>query len=294
MAQLFERKARVAVEGLLITDLRMQFKVKKTLKKAPSTCEVSISNLSETSRAALQKKSLKVILEAGYPDNIAQLFSGNSRYVDQKLEGATWVTKIQCGDGERAYRYLRTAESFRPGTRVVTVIESVMQSLGLPVIGHLAELRQTTEQFLQGYTAFGKVATELDRLLHNRGFTWSIQDGQLQILKVDGAFGEDVIRLAPDTGLIGSPEHGEPEKDVPLQQVSGDAEDVGFTVPAKKKTGPAVLKVKSLLQPGFRPGRRVKVESRGVNGVFRIETVEHTGDTFGADWYSELECLPSA
>lgn len=308
MTTLSNRKARVTVGAVVATapdgtetidveqveDLRIQFKVKKTLKKEPSTCEFSISNLSEKSRALFQKKNLRIVLEAGYEDSSAQLFSGQSRYTDQILNGATWTTKVFCGDGERPYRYLRVAESFRPGTLVSDVIQNVMQALGLPVVGHLADLRALTEQFVQGYTAFGKVAAELDHLLKSRGFEWSIQDGQLQILKVDGATGEDIIRLAPDTGLIGSPEHGSPEKDLPVAQLSPLAADVDYTVQATKKKGPAVLKVKSLLQPGFRPGRRVQVESRGVNGVFRIETVEHEGDTFGGPWYSTLECLPSA
>jgi hypothetical protein len=290
---LFDRRVRVAVESLLITDLRVSFKVKKTSKKEPNTAEISISNLSEKSRAALQKKSVKVILEAGYVDSIAQIFSGNSRTVDQVIEGPNLTTKINCGDGERAYRYLRVSESFRPGTRVSDVVDRVAQALGMTVTGHVKELRAVTEQFIQGYTSFGKVANELDHLLTSRGFTWSIQDGQIQVLKVDGATSDSVIRLAFDTGLVGSPEHGNPEKQVPLSQVSGAAEDVDFTVHATKRKGPAILKVRSALQPGFAPGRRVKVESRGVNGVFRIQTVEHTGDTASQEWFSDLECLPT-
>lgn len=293
-APLEDRRVRLAVESLLITDLRVAFRVKKTLKKEPNECEVTISNLSEKSRAALQKKHVKVILEAGYADTLAQLFAGDSRFVDQIHDGATWNTKIQCGDGERAYRYLRVAESFRPGTRVSDVVNTVAKALGMRVVGHTAELAKVTEQFVQGYTAFGKVAHELDHLLLSRGFTWSIQDGTLQVLKVDGATGDSILRLAADTGMIGSPEHGSPEKDAPLPQLSGDAEDAGFTVPAKKKQGPPVLKVKSLLQPGLRPGRKVKVESVGVTGVFRVETVEHTGDTHGEPWFSEIQCLPTS
>jgi hypothetical protein len=157
---------------------------------------------------------------------------------------------------------------------VSDVVDTVAKAMGAKVVGHTAELRSVTEQFVHGYSAFGKVASELDHLLKSRGFTWSIQDGQLQVLQVDGALGDSIIRLAADTGLVGSPEHGNPEKEEPLTQLSNDAADVGFSVTAHKKKGPAVLKVKSLLQPGLKPGRRVKVEARGVNGVFRIETVD--------------------
>lgn len=292
--ELFERKARVALGTILISDLRIQFKVKKSLKKEPNTCEISVSNLNEQSRSALQKGKIKVVLEAGYPDNISQVFAGDSRTVDQVLKGATWDTKVTCGDGERAYRYLRVAESFRPGTKVADVVQQVADALGLKVVGQTSALKAVTEQFVHGYSPFGKVATELDHLLTSRGFTWSIQDGQLQILQVDGTTNHSVIRLAEDTGLIGSPEHGNVEKQAPLAQMSGDAADVDFSVTAKRRTGPAVLKVKSLLQPGLHPGGKVQVEARGIKGLFRIEQVEHTGDTFGGEWYSELECLPTS
>lgn len=288
---LYERKARLVLDTLIITDLRIQFKVRRTLVKEPNTCEVSVSNLNEQHRSAFQKKLPKVILEAGYPDNIAQLFSGDARYVDQVLQGATWTTKLQCGDGERAYRYLRVNESFAPGTRVADVVSKVASAAGMQLTGQVSALQSVTEQFLQGYCAFGKVAAELDHLLVSRGFTWSIQDGKLQILQRSGAVtGDSIIRLATDTGMVGSPEHGSPFKQGPAVQVDGNADDDTGLQPV---VGPAILKVKSLLQPGFRPGRRVQIQSKGVNGLFQIQTVEHSGDTFGGEWYSDLECLPA-
>lgn len=292
--RLSDRRVRVAVDSFLISDLRVQFRVVKHLRRQPNTCDITISNLSQNSRAALQKKKrVKVILEAGYLSNIAQIFAGESRFVDQVLDHATWNTKIECGDGERAYSYARVAESFKPGTKVSDVVEAVAKQMGATVTGHIDELRATPEQFLNGFVAFGKTANELDTLLRSLGFTWSMQDGQVQVLQDAVASGEPVIRLAPDTGLIGSPEHGSPDKDVPLPQVSTSAEDVDFSFAAKKKQGPAVLKVRSLLQPGLRPGRRVQVQSRDVNGIFRIEQVTHSGDTAGGDWYSDLECYPA-
>lgn len=284
--KLYDRKARVVVNTQVIEDLRIQFKVKRTLKKEPSTCEVCITNLNEESRALLQQKHDKLILEAGYKDTIAQLFSGDSRFVDQKREEADWVTKIQCGDGERAYQYRRISKSFAPGTRVSDVVAAVAQAMGLTVTG-LDKVQGLTEQFTQGYTSYGKASQELDSLLRGRGLEWSIQSGQLQILSEGGTTQDRVILLTskPDnTGLIGSPEHGNPEKDVP---VSPDQ----FVVVGQKKQGPPILKVKALLQPGFYPGRKLQLKSESEDGVFRIQTVTHTGDTHGDAWYSELEVL---
>lgn len=304
MAQLFGRKVRLVLadpvvtggkerlesQGIAIEDLRVSFKVRKTSKKEPNTAEIQVYNLSEDTRASLQKKHIAVILEAGYAGALAQLYSGDSRYIDQVMEGPDWVTKIQCGTGERAFQYRRVNMSFSQGTRVVDVIARVAEALGFPVRG-LENLESLTERFLTGYVSAGKVANELDHLLKSRGFEWSIQDGQLQILPVGGATADSAILLTPETGLIGSPEHGNPEKKIPANQIDPSAG--GFNLNATKVTGPAVLKVKSLIQPGFRPGRIVEVRARGIQGQFRIQTVEHSGDTHGAEWFSSLECLPA-
>lgn len=271
MADLFNRAVRIVAGSLLIEGLRVQFKIKKTSRKEPNTAEVTIFNLSEQSRAGL-KRGAKLIVEAGYSTSISQLFSGDARLVDHAHEGPSWLTKIQCGDGERAYRYAVVNESFIPGTSVADVFARVADSTGLDVADAVRTVRATIkEQFTQGYTAFGRGSLEIDRLLKGRGIEWSIQDGRLQVLLDDTATRDSAVLLSPDTGLVGSPEHGSPE--------------------TKKK--PQVLKVKSLLQPSLRPGRRVRVESEAITGDFRVLTVTHQGDTHGGDFYSECECVPA-
>jgi hypothetical protein len=36
-------------------------------------------------------------------------------------------------------------------------------------------------------------------------------------------------------------------------------------------------------------GQKVALKSENINGVFLVESVEHNGDTWGADWYTEFE-----
>jgi hypothetical protein len=285
-ALLYARKVRVIVDTQLIENLRVQFKVKRTLKKEPNTAEISISNLNENNRALFQQQHQKVILEAGYQNSIARIFSGNSRYIDQVRDGADWITKIQCGDGEINYQYRRASQSFAPGTRVADVVQNIVTALGLTATG-MDKVQEISEQFLQGYSAFGLASRELDKLLKNRGFEWSIQDGQLQILPVGAVTPDSIVVISSSSGMIGSPEHGNPERDIPI---SPDQ----FVVEGQKKRGPPILKIRCLLQPGLNPGRRVQVIAQGINGIFRIQQVVYSGDTHGGDWLAELECLPNA
>lgn len=276
-SQLFQRAVRLTVATQQIEGLDVQFKVRKTSNKEPNTCECSVYNLSENSRALLAQKGVQLVLEAGYVGTLAQIFQGNATCYHEHT-GADWVTRLSVVDGERSYRYALVSENFRPGTMVHQVVSRVADALRLDAVDAVALVRaNSTEQFTQGYVAHGKASTELDKLLKGRGFEWSIQDGRLQVLKKGEHTSHREVVLTSDNGLIGSPSFG--------------TASVGSPEPNQKK-GPRVLKLKSLLQPDLKPGRRVHVKSVGVNGVFRIITVTHVGDTGGADWYSEVEAQP--
>ena len=275
MALLFNRRCVVIVDTVRVEGLRVSFKVVKTTKQEPNTCEVKIYNLSAATRGQLSKKAVPVVLSAGYASNAAVIFQGDSRTVDHLREGTEWITRVRCGDGERAYQWSRFSESFAPGTSVVTIIRAAAKALGVNTGNLEAELakgsfRDSIQQFAHGYSAHGNAAREFDRLMRTTGFSWSIQNGSLQLLRDTTTATGQAILLTSDTGLIGSPEHNAPDK-----------------------TGnPPLIKFKSLLQPRIRCGGIVQLQSVAVKGQFRCESIEHNGDTHGQEWYSSGEVRP--
>lgn len=275
---LSEDLSTVSAQAILIQDLRVSFKVTKSLVKDPNTCELKIYNLAQSTRNSLPGTGAKVILRGGYAGSIEQLYIGDAKQIDHKQDGVEWVTKILCGDGYRASEHARVSTSFGPGTSFGAILKTLGRAAKID-IGNLdkvaAGLPQSA-QYTQGYTAHGLALTELDKVLKAAGLEWSIQDGALQILAPGEATTEELIVLDASSGLVGSPEMSSPEKKTPGKKSSKP--------PAKP-----VLQAKSLLQGGFRCGRKVQVNSREHNGVFRTAKVEHTGDTKGGDWYSALE-----
>lgn len=279
---LFERVARLTVakpiEGSFsrfqsnaveIENLRIQFRVAKTIEKEPNTAEITVTNMSERTRSELQSKGSRVILEAGYPTSIAQLFSGDSRTITHRHDGVEWSTVIHCGDGERAYRYARVNESFRAGTPVRVVAYRLAELLGLDRGEIEAQLSGVSAQYVSGYSARGQAALELDRVLRTAGYEWSIQDGRLQVLRANAA-ADETVEISPETGLIGTPEVGAPEKE----------------------TGRPIVRFRALLTPRIRPGVRVSMKSSSHVGVLRVLRADHSGDTAGGDWYTDGEGDP--
>lgn len=280
MARLFGRRCKVLVgsvslgNAIIVSGLRTAFKVERSLSKEPNTLDLSITNLSLQHRSMLQTKGIVVTVQAGYDYEVGNLFTGDARTVEHVREGANWVTRIKCGDGETAYANTHVSETFGAGSSVVDVVTSIANKMGLG-LGNLTEKLSTATapitSFTNGYTAHGKAARELERLLEPLGYSYSIQDGSLLILgDRDVARGTAVALLNKNTGLIGSPQHGTPEK----------------------KGGPATAKVRCLLRPVLKPGSFVQIEAESMRGPFKIRKLTHLGDTAAGDWYTDLEVAP--
>lgn len=283
MAALFNRSVAVTLakplEGkffgerpnaVVITDLRVQFVVEKNLRSEPNTCDVTITNLSERSRSEAQAKPLYARLDAGYAGNLERLFTGDLRWGVSTLDGVDWNTKLQLGDGDRAFRFARVNRSFKGGVDARTAILETAHSMGLTAKFTPAAERELRAQFAGGLALTGPAQTELTRLLGPFGMSWSIQDGTLQILRAGEHRANAAIVISQDEGMIGSPEYG---------------------APTKKHAKPT-LSVSTMLQPAIVPGGLIAVTARNVKGTFRVERVTHRGDTHGDDWQSDVEATP--
>lgn len=265
-----EIRARDPETRLATPTLRVAFQVTRSGKKDPNTADVSIYNLSKESRSALQEKNIVTTISAGYAENVSQIFIGELQRATSVRDGADWITSFQSGDGVKAYKQARISKSFAGPVAVTDVLEAAVNALGVG-LGNLREklseggLREALTEFTNGFVAKGKAEQTVEKIAKALGYTFSIQDGQARFLgPTDTVNTDQVILLTSTSGLIGSPEPGED----------------------------GIVKTRSLLQPDLLPGRRVKVEALEVDGFFRIEKSVFVGDTWGDDWYTDLELKP--
>lgn len=274
MGDLYQRDWYVIVNDLKVAGLRLKFKAEKDLKGDPNTMSLQIYNLSAATRARMQTKDVTVVLVAGYRDGIEVVFSGDVRTIDHVREGPNWATHVQSGDGELCFRDCFSSHSFAAGTQWKDVAKTLAKDLKTNIGDAVAKIGSgdfdgAIDKFLQGYSAHGPTVREFDRVMKANDLGWSIQDGKLQILKPQKTSDEGAIVLSAGTGMIGSPDHCTPEKGLP-----------------------AVLKVRSLLQGGLRPGRAIEIRASKINGFYRCTKVVHEGDTHGQEWYSTIQAEP--
>lgn len=259
--------------GIEIEKLRVQFKIEKSVDKEPNTCELEITNLAEGTRADLCKKPLIVRIDAGWEEDggVRHLFGGDLVYGFSKRDGTDWATVLQLADSSRAFQNARANKSFAPGTSVLVAAREAARSMGVALPRNVEADPELQRAFSAGVQLHGSAALELERLLGPYGYSASFQNGRLQILKDDEVFSDRALVISKDTGMLGSPEFGAPEKD----------------------GKPPTLTIKSLLYPQITPGGMLSVQSESINGIFRAERVTHTGDSHGEEWQTEIEAKPS-
>lgn len=305
MAQLYDRSVILNVypvsgSSKKIDGLRVKFRIVKTSESNPNTAELEIYNLSESSRAMFQAKDSRVDIQVGYkgvpPDNsyfgslpgfgssgnVESVFIGNvaaalakkesggkrgksksHKYTQSIIQAVDIITKVQLADGENRYRNARLTKGFPPNTSLNQVLDELTKQLGL---AKGARIGVPNQKYANALTLSGLVRDHLNVLTKGNGLQWSIQNETLQILPKAGATTDGVILLNPTTGLVGSPQ--------------------------KSDKG---IEFSSLLQPQLIPGRRVKIESKFINGTFVVRKVTHEGDSHEGEFLSKCEAgIPSS
>lgn len=272
MATLYKRSVVVFVADRRIEGLRVSFKITKTLDSTANKCAVSIYGLNEASRSVIKStKKPPLILEVGHEEERGIIFSGEgTRPISEKGRDG-WVTTIEGLTGMSAGRRF-VNEGFGPGAKPGDVIRKIADKMGVKSKEAFARLKAgdfdgAVSTFAQGITISGPAKPELDKLARTLGFEWSIQDGELQILKPAEVAKNQAIKLSLESGLIGTPK---PIKD-------------------EKRPGVPLVKATAILQPGFVPGRQVVIESETVVGRFKLEKVDMSGDTHGQAFFADLE-----
>lgn len=268
MSDLYLRQAQVIVilenneQALKINGLRVAFKIDKTTLADPNKATIQVYNCNSKSRSTFEKKNARVLLKVGYgtqEKDLKQIFIGDIRRVAHIKQGSDWISEIEAGDGEIDFTGAMTEKSFTAGTPLADVFKGVVQEFKT-VKNAAQNVLQFTGNLASNFVANGSVAKVLDNITNKVEKEWSIQDSELQVLSKGAATFNRAILLTPQTGLLGSP--------------------------AKTLIG---FQVVSLLNTELKPAHPVQIQSRDAKGLFRIQSVQHQGDTYQGQWISVCE-----
>lgn len=268
-SDLFIRKWRVVCGDLDVSDIDLQFHVKKTLKPEPNVCSLTLYNLSEQHRDELgSANAINVLIEAGYASDqkLSQIYLGPLRHATHQVDGPQIVTSIESADKQSELGSSRFSLSIGAGTKPSVVLNRVASRFGIAV-GNAASAAAYLDA--NGFVLFpaatsfsGSAARAMTELCQSAGLEWSVQDGELQILPLGHSLDARPYVIDSDHGLRGSP------------TIDRDG----------------VVALSTSMLYGLRPANRILLQSRFVKGLFRIEEAEYVGDTTGEDWTINMRC----
>ncbi len=272
-----------------IQGLRIVFRVLKDAATTMNSAEVSIYNLSQATRDAVAVFADVLVLRVGYESEgePVRVSAGVITQMTVSREGADIVTKFSTNDGYRAIRDSVTSRTYGPGYSAIAALKAVVSDMALPIL-FIADVPD--RPFLTGWQYSGPSFKALNSLANRLNLELIVEDQALKLVKygtvAKASTSLTAPLISPATGLIGSLEKNSMLK------------DSGKTVHITSKNAIKVderhgWRFRCLLNPRLQPADAVVLQglSLALATGFRLEKVEHVGDTHGQDWVSE--CITS-
>lgn len=280
MSLLFDRKVELHVflasEKYIIKNLHMSFDILATRDSKPNTAQITVFNLSETTRSLFSKETTGIEFWAGYGDDIGMIFRGSwdkdVSIFRHRKEGTDWLTEIETGDGLKEFQNTYFDKSYSAGTPATTIVKDITKAMGLPVIFDWTN----TKTLVSGAMFSGKAKDVLDDLATEYGFEWSSQHGSINVVDEGATMKSDptAVVLSPDTGLVGRPVITKSGLEVtslmlatikPMRLIKLDPATVVTNLGGKQE------EIKSGIKPS-------------ASGVYRVDRIRYHGNNFGGEF----------
>lgn len=290
------RKAALIVgddeDALDLSGLRFRFFIRRGDIQTPNTADIRVYNLAPNTTQRVQKEFTRVVLQAGYDGNFGLIFDGTIKQVRRGRESPTdTYLDITAADGDRAYNFSVSAISLAAGqTAPRAVAEHIIKGMAAHGCqeGYIPETLPD-QPLPRGKVIYGMSRDALRILAENTDTSWSIQDGKVDFIPLTGAKpSADIPVVTSATGMIGLPE----------QTQNG-------------------IRVRTLLNPNIKIGQVIKIDNESIqrmrfglgvdsqvqnqlnslaaktddDGYYYVMIAEHSGDTRGNDWYTDIICL---
>ncbi len=285
-----------ANDTINLEGLKIVFKVTHRTVQTQSTLTARIYNLSQPTMDKIYNEFTSVVLQAGYEnwsgEILGNIFAGSIVQARIGRENPTdTFLDIVAADGDYAYIWATTNKTLASGytlSDVKKTIDKAFEQYGVKT-GNVAEM--SGNRSVRGRVLFGMARDHARDLAFTAGHTWSIKSSQYETVDLHGVLPDSaVIELTSHTGLIGLPQ----------------------------RTAEGVV-ARALLNPNIWHNRRVKIDNKSVqraafptpvspeafvnfgwlsdtaiaaDGLYKVIAADHTGDTRGNTWYTDMWLLP--
>jgi hypothetical protein len=290
------------------TALRFKFQIEANDVETPNTARIRVYNPSSETVKLVIGEYNSVILNAGYPGNVAQIFKGTiKQYVTGKERNVDNFLEIRAADGDLAYNFGIVNTSIKSGSTpnqrlnalVGAMSDAEAQAQSAIVNG--AQQQQISvdpaaSQYLsgtggilpRGKVMFGLARSFMADLSDTAVARWSIQNGVVTVIPLDGYLSATPIQINSATGMIGVPEAT--EQGITITCLLNPLMRIGRPVQLNNADVTATT-IKEQFFPSYTDYNLIATVGSATDGLYRPVVIEHVGDSRGQEWYTKLICL---
>ncbi|MFG0827907.1 hypothetical protein ACF8R6_05940 [Pseudomonas sp. CJQ_7] len=188
------------------TQFRIQFNIDVSPGSSVSYADIRLYNLNKVSGIA---NGARIILRAGYTDNIDAIFMGTVTNVLREREPGSpeIITRLICRSGSAAVDRGSALTCLGPGVRVEEVIRDLARQWPIPV--DMDDKQFADDQpMIRGCTIDGDIPKAMDNLAYDYDFKWLQHMGRMYVTKPEMKRNSTAIKINQFTGMIGIPEIG--------------------------------------------------------------------------------------
>jgi hypothetical protein len=308
-------------DGLALSNLRVNFQVKKQTLSSPNILYARIYNMSPQTMARVKSFS-RVALSAGYwgsqgdpaiylPDgdlgqdlaggyggNYGMIFDGTVvLYIQGKENAVDTYLDIWAGDGDKESSAGAINMTFPAGTKMTDKTEKIAKEGFKIEIGKINILDERAS--VRAETVIGMVEPQLRKIANQSDTHFWIDSNKFYMVPYTGYADDTEVVLKPTTGLIGMP------------LVQPDGIQVQCLLNSKLRIG-GKLKIDTglLSNVPFEPGsdspywnsepqtlgatgpeQKWQFAPTSPQGTYKILLLEHHGDNRGQNWYSNITAM---
>lgn len=279
----FLRKASLIIgnssKGIDLSALQFTFQIKQADKENPQSASIRIFNLSpDTAKKIKTDEYVRVILQAGYQTGaygvifdgeIVQARLGRESAVDTYMD-------VLAAEGYSAHQ-ATVNTTLAAGSTVADAASAAAGTTGMQLSPYEFD---PDAKLPRGQVLYGMSRDVLHRSVATTGHSYFYQNGQIVIVPLQGFKPGAAVVLNANSGMIGWPE----------QTQEG-------------------IRVRCLLNPLLELGGRIKIDNASIlraqtpyqdprfvdtfpsiedDGLYRIILMEHSGDTRGTNWYTNI------
>lgn len=298
--ELYLRKCGLYVvagdQALDLSNMHIRFDTKQEDEESPNNARIRVYNLTRETVARIQGEYVRVVLNAGYDASYGVIFDGTIKqfYVGREDNKNTFLD-ILAADGDRAYNFALVNKSLSAGSTPEQRVAALMEAMSEKGVTRGQTTVPSTGGILpRGKVLFGLARAGLRGQVQNFGASWNIQNGQINITKLDEYLPGEAVVLTSRTGLIGRPQ--QTQQGIYARCLINPRINVGGLVKIDNNSINETFQEGDFAFPGVQLpyNQRVGLQRFAdvtADGIYRVYVSEYTGDTRGTPWWQDLILL---